>query len=270
MHLHHVGHLLHHRSGAHKQHLEHSIADHRGWNNKRHWTVILRSNIKHCFIFLLLLHLLPAALAQQHPHDLLASHLQLQLQLVCAHPPSILQPHDLLDLQASWGERLHNHLDIGCEHQSLSLPDHRQVILHRFAFQLHAQHLLCQHRTFPSWSSMSPSSTYHHHNDSMTQPPPSDPKIIQGKFPEAYPKPQRHLGVGGRMRWVQSHLASLPADIEEELTSAAWASMPRAHHKQTSEEEKLASMPPRHRMQTSKQEKLTSALAIEPSEASRH
>ena len=39
------------------------------WNNKRHWTVILRSYIKHCFIFLFLLHLLPAALAQQHPHD---------------------------------------------------------------------------------------------------------------------------------------------------------------------------------------------------------
>ena len=55
------------------------------------------------------------------------------------------------------------------------------------------------------------------------------------------------------MRWVQSHLTSLPADIEEGLTSAAWASMPRVHHKQTSEEEKL-----------------TSALAIEPSEASRH
>ena len=89
---------------------------------------------------------------------------------------------------------------------------------------------------------MSPSSTYHHHNDSTTQPPPSDLKIIQGRFPEASPKSQRHLGVGGRMQWVQSHLASLPADIEEELTSAAWASMPRAHHKQTSKEEKLASM----------------------------
>ena len=47
------------------------------------------------------------------------------------------------------------------------------------------------------------------------------------------------------MRWVQSHLASLPADIEEELASAAWASMPRVHHKQTSEEEKLTSMPTR-------------------------
>ena len=56
------------------------------WNNKRHWTVILGSYIKYFFIFLFLLRLLPAALAQQHPHDLLISHLQ--LQLVCAHPPS--------------------------------------------------------------------------------------------------------------------------------------------------------------------------------------
>ena len=251
----------------------------------------LRELRQDCFIFLCLLHLLPAALAQQHPHDLLALHLQ--LQLVCAHPPFNFQHHDPIDLQASWGEHLHNKLDIGCEHQGLSLPDHRQVILHRFAFQLYTQHPLCQHHTSSSWSFMSPSSTYHHHNDSMTQSPPSDPKIIQGRFSEASLKPQRHLGVGGRRHWVQSHLPSLPAAIEEEeltsaawasmprthrkqtseaekLTSVAWASVPRAHHKQTSEKEKLISMPTRHRMQTSKQEKLTSALAIDPSEASRH
>ena len=56
------------------------------------------------------------------------------------------------------------------------------------------------------------------------------------------------------MRWVQSHFASLPADIKEKkLTSAAWASMPRVH-----------------REQTSKQEKLTSSMAFEPSRHSRH
>ena len=126
------------------------------WNRKRHWTIILGSYIKHCFIFLFLLHYLPATPAQQHPHNLLASHLQ--LQLVCAHPPSNLQSHDLVDLQAFWEEHLQNYLDIDCEHQSLNLPDQRQVILHWFAFQLHTQHPLCQHRTSSSWSSMSPSS----------------------------------------------------------------------------------------------------------------
>ena len=68
------------------------------WNKKRKWTIILGSYIKYCFIFLFLLHFLPAAPAQQHPHDLLASNLQ--HQLVSAHPPSNLQHHDRLDLQA--------------------------------------------------------------------------------------------------------------------------------------------------------------------------
>ena len=40
------------------------------------------------------------------------------------------------------------------------------------------------------------------------------------------------------MPWMQSHLASLPADIEEELTSSAWASVPRVHREQTSKQEK--------------------------------
>ena len=65
------------------------------------------------------------------------------------------------------------------------------------------------------------------------------------------------------MAWAQSHLASLPADVEEKLTSASWASMPRAHRMQTSKQEKLRSLP---RMQTSKGEKFTS----EPSMFRRH
>ena len=59
------------------------------------------------------------------------------------------------------------------------------------------------------------------------------------------------------MQWVQPHLASLPADIrQEKLTSGA--SMPRAHRKQTSKQEKLTSMPRRHQRQTSKKEMLAS------------
>ena len=116
-------------------------------------------------------------------------------------------------------------LDIDCEHESLNLPDHRQDIPHQFAFQFHTQHFLCQHRASSSWSSMSPASIYHHDNAAMTQPPPSGPKLIQGRFPETSPKPQRHLGVGGQMRWVHSHPSSLPADIQEGLTSSVWASM---------------------------------------------
>ena len=109
----------------------------------------------------------------------------------------------------------YNHLDIGCEYQSLNLPSQRRVILHQFAFKLHTQHPLYQHRASSSWGSMSSSSTHHHHNGAMTQPPPSDPKVIQDRFPEASPKSKRHLGVGDRMQWVQSHLASPPADIKE-------------------------------------------------------
>ena len=97
------------------------------WNSQRHWTVILRSYIKHCFIFLFLLHLLPAALAYQQPHDFLSSHHA--PQVVCDHLLSNIQHHDLLDLQ----------------HQGSNLCHHSLVNLHQLAFPLHTQHLLCHH-----------------------------------------------------------------------------------------------------------------------------
>ena len=243
------------------------------WNNKLHRNIAIRSCIKYCFIFLLLFHLLPAALAHQQPHDLLSSHLA--PQAVCAHLPSNLQHHDLLDLQAFGEEHLHRHLSTANEHQGFNLCHHSQVTLHQLAFPLHTQHLLCQHHT--SWSSMSPSSTYHHHNDATTHPPPSELKIIQGGFPEASPKPQRHLGLAGcicLMQWVQSQFASLPADIEAEELTSAMASTAQRHQKQTPIEKKLtsawASKPRVCRQQTSQEEKLTSAVAIEPSQPSRH
>ena len=124
---------------------------------------------------------------------------------------------------------------------------------------------------------MSPNSTYHHHNDATTHPPPSELKIIQGGFPEASPKPQRHLGLAGRiclMQWVQSQFASLLADIEAEELTSAMASTAQRHQKQTSIEDKLtsawAARPRVHRQQTSQEEKSTSAVAIEPSQPSRH
>ena len=105
---------------------------------------------------------------------------------------------------------------------------------------------------------MSHCSTYLHHNDSMTQPPPSEPKFIQGRRPEAFPS-QRYLGVGGRMQWVWHHPASLPEVLKSE---AAWASMPKKHREQTSKEEKLTSA---NRWQTSRED-LTS-VAKKPSRA---
>ena len=61
---------------------------------------------------------------------------------------------------------------------------------------------------------------------------------------------------------MQSHPASLPADIKGKNLTSARASMPGVHHKQTSDEEKLISlsrMHSMHREERSKKEKLSLA-----------
>ena len=133
---------------------------------------------------------------------------------------------------------------------------------------------------------MSPSSTYHHHNDVMTHLPPSDPKTIRGRFPEASPKPHQHpSGRPNAMGAVSScivasrhgrgvHISCLgingqsasQADIdrrEVDIISSNASKASMADIEAATKHEKWTSLP---RMQTSQRKKFTS----EPSRLRRY